>query len=1011
MIKILNVKSLYSALYKSVEFCNINSEEEIEIIVPDKLSLFMEKFLFEHMCISASFNIKVSTLNRFAKKSCVVEKDKQISKVGSILLIHKILNENLDKLEVLRNKAYSFSYAEDIFKTIGQLKASKISFEEMKNFSSNDERLSGKIRDLALVYEQYEINKAGLLDASDIFLMSTLSVAKGRENKNLVFVGFDDFTAIEYAIIEQLACVANVNIFNYSSKESNKFLYNSEIISQLRNIAYIKELPFEIENCEVEKSKLKQFLENNLYALSNNQFELKDEIVKVYAGNSVIDEIEFVARDIRNKILQGGHYDDFGVAIFGLENNINKIKEIFEKYEINTYIDSEIVLSKSILYKFFVDVLKYNLDGYGLSNLINIINSPFFALEKENKRMLIQKLVSIKFAGKITAQLNLGVDVESEKCLIDFMSKVRFEKNISVHELIEKLKFLDKDLNFDEILTQIANVNLNDKILLSKSKEEIFTLFDEIVQFNQDIDLNKFFDIFTHITSVVKVNNLPLSLDAVKIGDANNTMEIFNDFYIVGATHENAPNLKNDCGIILDGETEKLNFTFKLSPTISHINKLSKLRLYNTILMFENELTITYSNSQSDGVKELLNKLQVETEKGIMNIVPISRFDFDKYIAMSKWDYVECCCKNNIENNQKNSKINEKIIKNKDFTNILKENTNIFNNLNYVSATTLENYFKCPFYAFLTNILKIKPRLETEILSLDIGNVLHEIMMKYYQLKKQVADVYEFCKKEVFKCVEKEERLKLNVDSPILINLIDEAVRVINAIDYIDQNSLFEPKYFEYDFTGENALKLKNISIIGKVDRVDIFNDMFRIVDYKSGKADASLKELYYGNKLQLFLYSCAMEKVLNKKSVGTFYLPLHNAYIKELANTYSLKGFYLAEDFVVKAFDKRLEAGSKSDIVNVKINKKNGITRTKGNKELNINELNSLKEYSKKVSEQAVEEIKSGYIAPTPCEVSKPCEYCPYVHVCLKNSNGVEYRKTNKISVQSFTEAEDEGI
>ena len=90
MIKVLNVNSFYSGLYQAVEFCKSYPNENIEIIVPDKLSLFMEKFLFEQMNISASFKIKVSTLNRFAKKGCLISKEQQISKVGSILLIHKI---------------------------------------------------------------------------------------------------------------------------------------------------------------------------------------------------------------------------------------------------------------------------------------------------------------------------------------------------------------------------------------------------------------------------------------------------------------------------------------------------------------------------------------------------------------------------------------------------------------------------------------------------------------------------------------------------------------------------------------------------------------------------------------------------------------------------------------------------------------------------------------------------------------------------------------------------------
>ena len=246
---------------------------------------------------------------------------------------------------------------------------------------------------------------------------------------------------------------------------------------------------------------------------------------------------------------------------------------------------------------------------------------------------------------------------------------------------------------------------------------------------------------------------------------------------------------------------------------------------------------------------------------------------------------------------------------------------------------------------------------------------------------------------------------KLNADSPILTNLIDEAVRVVNALNYIDENSNFVPMFFEQEFKGDNLLKLKNISITGKVDRIDVFNDMFRIVDYKSGKADASLKELYYGNKLQLFLYSCAMENVLKKRAVGAFYLPLHNAYTKELTNTYSLKGFYLAEDFVVKAFDKRLAAGVKSDIVNVTMTKNDSVRKSGGYKELELPDLEKLKTYAKTVSEIAVEEIKLGYIASSPSEVSKPCEYCPYVHVCLKECNNITYRKTNKINLESFKE------
>ncbi|MCQ2555799.1 MAG: hypothetical protein MJ149_00505, partial [Clostridia bacterium] len=82
MIKVFNVASLHAGLYKAAEFCKTNKEKTIEVIVPDKLSMFMARFLFEKLNIKASFNIKANTLNTFVKSTLVIDKSKEISKTG-----------------------------------------------------------------------------------------------------------------------------------------------------------------------------------------------------------------------------------------------------------------------------------------------------------------------------------------------------------------------------------------------------------------------------------------------------------------------------------------------------------------------------------------------------------------------------------------------------------------------------------------------------------------------------------------------------------------------------------------------------------------------------------------------------------------------------------------------------------------------------------------------------------------------------------------------------------------
>lgn len=311
-------------------------------------------------------------------------------------------------------------------------------------------------------------------------------------------------------------------------------------------------------------------------------------------------------------------------------------------------------------------------------------------------------------------------------------------------------------------------------------------------------------------------------------------------------------------------------------------------------------------------------------------------------------------------------------------------------------------------------VLKISPREKNEITSLDVGNIIHEILYNYYKLNKNVGDVAEFCKKEIFKILDRDERLKTNANSPIITNLIDELFRVIEGLNHIDENSLFAPYRFEFEFKGGNALKLYNVAIEGKVDRVDFDaeTNTMRVVDYKSGMADANLKELYFGNKLQLFLYALAMEQNTKSKVVGEFYLPIHNDFKRDISNNYSLKGFFVNSQDVVHAMDKNLLPNEKSSIVNITMTKQNLARRTRGYKELESFEMDRLKNYAKLISVGAVEEIKSGYIKPSPSEISNMCVFCPYVHICMRSTSNIDYRSAGEVSLNSFNlEAKDEGI
>ena len=83
-----------------------------------------------------------------------------------------------------------------------------------------------------------------------------------------------------------------------------------------------------------------------------------------------------------------------------------------------------------------------------------------------------------------------------------------------------------------------------------------------------------------------------------------------------------------------------------------------------------------------------------------------------------------------------------------------------------------------------------------------------------------------------------------------------------------------------------------------------------------------------------------------------------------------------------LKSFDTTWDFGKSSDYVMVDYDKKNKATADTEDTLLSKVELKAVKDYSEKVSKKAIDEICSGYVAPTPLE-SKKCEWCNLRPLC----------------------------
>ena len=213
------------------------------------------------------------------------------------------------------------------------------------------------------------------------------------------------------------------------------------------------------------------------------------------------------------------------------------------------------------------------------------------------------------------------------------------------------------------------------------------------------------------------------------------------------------------------------------------------------------------------------------------------------------------------------------------------------------SVTDLETYAKCPFQYFVDTVLKFsikEDETEDELSGLEKGSLLHDVLFEfYYSRRDQNRQLIGQCDEETFKDAETQLNALLNRKAKEQRNsrkekLISEnnlfwetdidklrvALRKWLTAERINDLSTM-PRYFEVNFgqSGEPSdpeiscdkpVRICNVYMKGKIDRIDIGIDSFNIIDYKTGSSTIRMRDILEGRSLQLPVYLQIAAALLN---------------------------------------------------------------------------------------------------------------------------------------------------
>ena len=1077
-----------------------DKNNNVVLIVPEKFSLSVEKLLLVRSKRKALINVQVVTLSRLLKK-LYVDDCRYISSSAGVMIVKKIILDNIDKLVCFKKTARTLGFAKEIYDTISEFKNSGVSPADFDKVTQNlGTSLKIKLEDVFLLYREYEkyLAKYSYRDACDRFsiLGNLVKNSSYVKTSDIMVLGFDNISASGREVLEALAVSAKEITFAVidNAGKFNSYICPPEMKLIVEEIAKDNNIPTTEIALPNTNNEVSVHIANNLFSYPYTKIQIGDE-VEVFQAKNITKELEFVAEKIRKRVIEDKlRFNEIAIVCSDVEGYGNVAKTIFEDYDIPLFVDNPVVLTSHCLTNFVLNCLYCCSKNFFVSDILSVVKNYFSNIDQETQNVFenycfkyginYDKFKKPFVFGKEENglpspdfQLAETTRINIVSKLLQLLDAVNGSKRVAeyikaVHSIFE---MFDVDSGIEKLVSNLKTIkNFALAELTKQAKDKICAVLEEMDIFlgKEEMSFDEFCSIFVAGLENTKVSLIPVSIDNCILCDLS-TAKLFGikDLYVVGASEGNFPAVKEDCGIVVDKELGILSDSIgkKIEPTIRTINQREKYKVLQLLQNFAEKITISYStydrhNTEqkiSSSVKDLqkifytqegkdtletLTDTHLSLRRGLLrNNERVASFAHEfatvrvgqrKLVEMVR-DSLNNCFNGRPEvisslYNTLEPRISPRV---KNFLNginepkqepTLSKSKDLFFNKNKTSISHLETYFSCPYKYFAKYGLKIREREDSRIKQVDVGNVLHKIAEEYVKHRKRIvvssSEQTEKNKERLIEEVFKSEKLQSASNKHIVLQLKKEAKRLMSALEYQCSNSLFKTKGEELVF-GEKgsipALSLGNrISIEGKIDRVDTLVDpdpksknkvKFRVIDYKTGYINLSPNLVYYGKKIQLFVYLNALK---NKDAipVGAFYFPIKDDYINEnegnYFDTYRMQGYFEDNMETIRQFDTSLSFDNPhSKIIEVSLSTSaenvesgNFVISRKSERVLGRKTIDEITKYVHALSRQAVDEILSGYIADRPVENSGKidCEHCELRFVCGKNP--MDVNKVRKI-------------
>lgn len=560
-------------------------------IAPNSLSFEKERTVLERLNAHASFAITVTRFAQMARYFVLndVQKGQSLDDVGLGMLFYRTLSEMDDReLKVYGRIKKDAQFIQQLMDLYHELQTAQMTFADLEFLQEPEKR-----EDLIKIFTAVSaaLNE-GDYDSSSKLAAFAQHILVGDVDEELsqlalVIDGFTRFSAEEEYLVDLLhrkgveiviGVYASQKAYRAAFREGNLYQASVDFLIDLAQTYQVKPeyKPGSQDLQDDAFGKISQILESR-YDFSETDVELTESDrsrIQIWAVRNQQEELEYVAKSIRQRIHDGARYKNIRLLLGDVEAYQLQLQTIFDQYQIPFYLGRSESMAHHPLVQFLESLERLKRYNFRTEDLLNLLKTGLYAdLTQEELDHFEQYLrfAEIKGASKLSRDFTIN---RQDKFDLEVLNQTRrrvmeplldFFKSRSqtASGLLSKLTaFLEAGQLAENLTSLLEGASQQDV----ERQEEVWKAFTHVLeQLHQVFDGSKLKldDFLPLILSGMLLSNyrtVPATVDVVTVQSYDLIEPMAAPYvYAIGLTQERLPKIAQNKSLLSDEERQLLN--------------------------------------------------------------------------------------------------------------------------------------------------------------------------------------------------------------------------------------------------------------------------------------------------------------------------------------------------------------------------------------------------------------------------------------------------------------------